>query len=608
MVTYGVKLQRSTPLALPRHPDAPAEGDFQTWCEMQRASGRPLAVDLFSGAGGLGAGVEAAGWTVAVAVDHDSAAIETHRGNFPGRAMNVDMSIPDEVKSLIEMLQPLQIDLVAGGPPCQPFSRAGRSKIRSLVAEGVRDEIDTRRELWRSFIEVVLALKPRAVLLENVPDMALSDDLLVIREIAGILERNGYDVDYRLLDAWRHGVPQHRKRFILQARRDERQISWPLHSESVPTVRDAIADLPALGDSVGSRTMPYHATPSSSLAKRSRRGMEGDVIHDHMTRPVREDDREAFSLMTSETLYSDLPEHLRRYRSDTFNDKYKRLPWDDLSRTITAHIAKDGYWYIHPAEHRTLSVREAARIQTFPDSFRFAGTRSDAFRQIGNAVPPLLGKAVATGIFPGQGPSSSVQPIIELREKLSGFAFADREDYWWFYPGPGMTPICAVVAALFEAHRLPKPAAAELMSNFRGAERLTSTDLQKLLTYATSSTRARTLRDLRTQVRRFAKPGDLLDALLLGMTQSQRAVFKLLTNQNELLLNSGVARAVTKILNLPQSGLLTDIKVGLAQLVSSDDLSPLRMAALRRIGSADATTLKETVEQLLQANSRREAE
>ncbi len=105
-------------------------------------------------------------------------------------------------------------------------------------------------------------------------------------------------------------------------------------------------------------------------------------------------------MMDSSTLYGNLPPEKRRYSADTFDDKYKKLDWDSRSRSITAHIAKDGYWYIHPSELRTLTVREAARIQTFPDRFRFAGTRSDAFRQIGNAVPPLLGAAAAAVLQP----------------------------------------------------------------------------------------------------------------------------------------------------------------------------------------------------------------
>jgi DNA (cytosine-5)-methyltransferase 1 len=125
---------------------------------------------------------------------------------------------------------------------------------------------------------------------------------------------------------------------------------------------------------------------------------EAGRLYDHITRPVREDDRAAFEHMTSETRYSQLPEELKRYRDDIFDDKYKRLDEDDLSRTITAHIARDGYWYIHPRQSRTLTVREAARLQTFPDHFRFAGPPSAAFRQIGNAVPPLLGERLGMAV------------------------------------------------------------------------------------------------------------------------------------------------------------------------------------------------------------------
>jgi DNA (cytosine-5)-methyltransferase 1 len=113
---------------------------------------------------------------------------------------------------------------------------------------------------------------------------------------------------------------------------------------------------------------------------------------------VRDDDALAFERMDSTTRYSELPENLRRYRADIFDDKYKRLEENGLSRTITAHIAKDGYWYIHPRQGRTLTVREAARLQTFPDWFRFAGPPSAAFRQIGNAVPPALGEHLGGAI------------------------------------------------------------------------------------------------------------------------------------------------------------------------------------------------------------------
>jgi len=125
---------------------------------------------------------------------------------------------------------------------------------------------------------------------------------------------------------------------------------------------------------------------------------ERDLVRDHITRAVRPDDWEAFDGMAAGQTYADVPEHLQRYRSDIFTDKYKRLEWEQLSRTVTAHIAKDGYWYIHPEQHRTLSIREAARLQTFPDSWRFAGSPSHRYAQIGNAVPPMAGEAIARAI------------------------------------------------------------------------------------------------------------------------------------------------------------------------------------------------------------------
>jgi DNA (cytosine-5)-methyltransferase 1 len=138
--------------------------------------------------------------------------------------------------------------------------------------------------------------------------------------------------------------------------------------------------------------------------------------------------------------YDDLPERLRRYRSDIFKDKYNRLDWNEVSRSITAHIAKDGYWYIHPGEDRTLSVREAARIQTFPDHFRFAGSRSDAFRQIGNAVPPALGEALGRQILSAmkgrriKSANSRARDLSTIRKKLVDWGKRDAKSTPWRHP------------------------------------------------------------------------------------------------------------------------------------------------------------------------------
>ncbi len=439
----GVTPRRTTPLRLDGHPDAPATDEWEDWA---RRSRRPLAVDLFCGAGGLSHGLTAAGYRVALSVDSDSWSLKSHAHNLPGRALQLDLSDERSRDAVVGICERLDIDLIAGGPPCQPFSRAGRSKIRSLVDQGVRDAVDVRKELWRAFLDVVERVRPRAVLLENVPDMALGDEMLVLRTMIDQLERAGYDADARIVDASRHGVPQHRQRLILIGIRDGGPFRWPEVSGSA-TVRDAIWDLPVLGvepdTPVGAASMSYGDREASDFARAARKGCVGAeawVVHDHGTRAVRNDDFEAFRLMTAGTLYSDLPSDLKRYRDDIFNDKYHRLSWNEPSRSITAHIAKDGYWYIHPEQHRTLTVREAARLQTFPDTFRFAGSRSHQFRQIGNAVPPVLGEAVGSAILESLRGRELAYPRMStqrdgFRAALADWATADRVDVRWAYPG-----------------------------------------------------------------------------------------------------------------------------------------------------------------------------
>ncbi|WP_419839389.1 DNA (cytosine-5-)-methyltransferase [Candidatus Poriferisodalis sp.] len=395
------------PWSLPRHAEAPPDEVWHEWAEHQD---RPLAVDLFCGAGGLSWGLEAAGYRVALSVDTDAWSLESHSHNFPGRAVALDLGTEDGRDAVVSQCEGLDIDLVAGGPPCQPFSLAGRAKLRSLVETGARDANDQRRELWQSFLDVVERLEPRVVLMENVPDMALGDDMMVVRLLLDRLEQSGYQADARIVGARGYGVPQQRRRLIVVGMRGGPAFDWPRESEisEAVSVRDAIGDLPALRviaeRPVGSPELSYSGEPGSEFARKARKDCFGDaanLVHDHYTRPVRSDDLEAFSILQPGMKYGELPERLRRYRRDIFNDKYNRLSWEGLSRTITAHLAKDGYWYIHPGQPRTISVREAARLQTFPDSFRFAGARSHQFRQIGNAVPPTLAEAMGTALIDG---------------------------------------------------------------------------------------------------------------------------------------------------------------------------------------------------------------
>jgi DNA (cytosine-5)-methyltransferase 1 len=233
-----------------------------------------------------------------------------------------------------------------------------------------------------------------------VPDLAEWDEGAVMVGFCEALRSLGYEADARILHAYEHGVPQHRSRLFIVGVRQGHRFRWPKRDETRPTLWDAIGDLPELPGGNRNDRLPYGG-PASELQRRLRKGVsrtERDWIHDHITREVRADDLEAFRALPEGGTYTDVPEHLRRYRSDIFTDKYKRLSRSELSRTITAHIARDGYWYIHPLQHRTLSIREAARIQTFPDWFRFAGEPSHRFRQVGNAVPVLMAEALGRAL------------------------------------------------------------------------------------------------------------------------------------------------------------------------------------------------------------------
>lgn len=384
-------------------------GDLPGLCAVlrQEEPGRLLAADLFSGAGGLSLGLQDAGMTIVLASDIYPEANETHASNFGGLTLDWDLSDPDVVQQLGDVLRDAKVDVLAGGPPCQPFSKAGRSKIRDAVQKGQRDPHDQRRDLWQSYVEVISIARPRAVIMENVPDMALDREMFILRSMCQRLEDMDYSVEVRIVQTSDYGVPQHRQRLILVALADRTRFEWPTPVAHGVTVRQAISDLPSITPGWVSEEEMYdglpYSGPQTEFQRQMRRSRPGTPdtsrwVYDHVTRAVRADDLEAFKLMDSRTKYSDLPDELKRYRSDIFDDKYKRLDWDSLSRTITAHIAKDGYWYIHPEQHRTLTVREAARIQTFPDYYRFSGTPAAGFKQIGNAVPPMLGRAIGGAV------------------------------------------------------------------------------------------------------------------------------------------------------------------------------------------------------------------
>ena len=406
---------RALPVEPPRHPASPEPADLKAVRRFLEERTRPTAIDLFCGAGGLSLGLERAGFDVIVGADSDPWAVRTHEANLPGLSWCGDLSDPDDFLGALRAWGIESVDLLAGGVPCQPFSRAGSSRIRDLIASGARAPHDSRADLWSSFIRAVEHLQPEAVLVENVPDLPRWDDGAVLIGLYESLRTLGYRVEARVLDGPAHGVPQHRQRLILLGFRGWRRPEWPEPAAVAVTLRDAIGDLPPIPRAQRAERLAYDPRRMGSDFQRRMRqdvtAVDADWITEHVCRDVRVDDLEAFRHLQQGDTYMDIPMRLRRYRSDVFTDKYKRLSWDAPCRSITAHIAKDGYWYIHPDQHRTLSIREAARVQTFPDDFRFAGTPTHRYRQIGNAVPVALGEAVGRAVMHTLRRPRRVQPI-----------------------------------------------------------------------------------------------------------------------------------------------------------------------------------------------------
>ncbi len=592
----AVKVERSAPLRLPLHPESPSTESWRSWALRQEL---PRAVDLFSGCGGLSLGLEDAGYRVVLAVDHDPWALESHRHNFAGPALDLDLSDPERVESLVGLLGDVPIDLIAGGPPCQPFSRAGRSKIRSLVESGVREAQDHRENLWRAYLDVVKSVRPKAALMENVPDMALGDDLAVLRYMAAELERGGYEVHFALLDAWRYGVPQHRQRLILVALRDGGSFGWPKEMGRV-TLRDAIGDLPHLRGGVGEPEMRARK-PKTPFQARARDGMEdhGNVVWDHVTRPVREDDREAFELMTAGMKYTDLPKKYRRYRDDIFTDKYNRLDWKGLGRSITAHIAKDGYWYIHPSEARTLTVREAARVQTFPDRFRFSGTRSHTFRQIGNAVPPRLAEVIANEILKASR-SESVpvrqrhsRQLMKIRSRLLKWSRKDAVARPWRYPGDLWAVLTGVV--LSAKSRDAGDVIAATLDAMTEPRRVTAARLRGVSESFDDRPKKQLARLEKASKVLSRKSTDIEDGgwlKLAGLTSHEAAVIRTVGLREDAILTTTqslrVAARVTGT-EVDRKNRLSDGKMILGRIVGSGDDASVVNATLHALGTEICT-------------------
>lgn len=392
---------QGTKLQLPEQLETQTNLDL--WQSKLNDSSELIVLDLFSGAGGFSYGFQSAGFLIAAGVDRDESSIWTHGYNFLSKSICTDITDIEDPRKFVESLGIPRIDVIIGGPPCQGFSQVGKAAIKKLGLEHYYH--DVLNNLYQEFVRFVDVLRPRAFVMENVPAMASFQDGELVTRIIDRFKEIGYsNTNSRILNAKFYGVPQSRKRLFIGGTQFECEFPWPVEKKKntkLVTVRHAIGDLPACQPPVREDEMPYNSTPESEYQKLMRKQVEDNIVYDHIIRDVREDDKVIFSLMNEGDKYTDIPEELRRYRSDSFKDKYSKLIWDEPSWTVTAHIRKDSYRYIHPdtEQGRMLSIREFARLQSFPDHFRFCGAPTRRMQQIGNAVPPLLAKSIADSLY-----------------------------------------------------------------------------------------------------------------------------------------------------------------------------------------------------------------
>lgn len=375
----------------------------------------PSILDLFAAPGGLSEGFRDAGYRIIAQVDNDKWGCQTLSSNFGPTGTLV-------LESNIEQVQlHASVDVVIGGPPCQSFSQVGRPKINDLRKNHKRKRFidDKRNRLYRQFVKIVASAKPQFFVMENVPGIASFGEGKIREQIVEDFAAVGYHTDVRILKAADFGVPQVRRRAIFIGNRLGIPNPFPTetHSDNLQgqsrivdsvlgrlgytTVSDAISDLPPLQTGEGSDEVDYPV--QGTLTEYQKWAREGSSkLYNHVARIHSTRDRDLFRLLKQGQKMVDLPEPLRPYRSDIFADKIKKQSWNQLSRAIVAHMQKDGLMFIHPDENqaRSFTPREAARIQSFRDLFRFMGPMTQQFRQIGNATPPLLARAVAYAIKP----------------------------------------------------------------------------------------------------------------------------------------------------------------------------------------------------------------
>lgn len=404
-------------------------------------------IDIFSGAGGFSEGFFRAGFEAIAHVEMNNDAVntlktrlsyqyllKTNRLNEYYDYLNKKITrdqlhekVPSEIldtvlhfemkeTNLDEMFDKISkisknaiVDLIVGGPPCQAYSLAGRAKQRKIaLAQLNGDKVDDERKyLYKLYCEVLSKYKPKLFVFENVMGLLTADGGKHWEDIQKQFDKVGYQIDYKLLNSKDFGVAQQRKRLIIIGWKNGTTYRYPEFTKvaSFWTIKEILDDLPEIRAGESSNVYS-NVKPHEYVTKYLR--SKNDILTHHIARPINNRDMTIYKIAVEEwnqdrrLNYYDLPLDLKTHKNEKdFTDRYKVIPSRSAyCHTILAHISKDGHYYIHydKEQARSITVREAARLQSFPDSYFFEGSRTSAYIQIGNAVPPLMAEGIANAL------------------------------------------------------------------------------------------------------------------------------------------------------------------------------------------------------------------
>ncbi len=315
-----------------------------------------------------------------------------------------DKTIESIFQKIDLQLDERKVDVIIGGPPCQAYSLVGRSRDPN------RMKGDKRNFLFRYYAKFLIRYKPKYFVFENVLGLLTAGNAKYLNEMLELFSEIGYSADFKVLNAEEYGVLQKRRRVIIIGRKGKTKFHFPelkTIENNWQTKKDLFFDLPYLKPGDELNVADYTNNINEYLKKtETRNGI--NYTTQHITRNHNDRDLEIYSLAIDKWLndrqrlkYNDIPKRLQTHKNtEAFLDRYKVIDPTGHSHTVVAHIAKDGHYYIYPdlKQVRSISVREAARIQSFPDDYFFEGGRTAAFKQIGNAVPPLMAEKIAASL------------------------------------------------------------------------------------------------------------------------------------------------------------------------------------------------------------------